>query len=270
LRPDLIVLDVSLPKLNGLEVAGRIRALNPSAKLMFVSVESSLDIVEQAFNTGAHGYVYKPRAYRDVLPILDAIVSGGRFVSGGLARIAQGDSLASHRHPVLFYSSDDVVLAAFSRFIASALDDEKSVLVLVTEAHAENLQRSLHAAHVDVARAIREGRYRPVNIAGLLAKVMVNGFPDPLRFVDAAEDLVGTAVQRVSTRHPKVAACGECAPSLWAQGHCDAAIQLEHLWDGLAQRLQIDTYCAYPMAVRDEHAQTVRSLCAEHTAVEIR
>ena len=69
---------------------------------MFVTNESSLEVVEEAFRRGAHGYVYKPRVQRDVLPVLDAIIRGRRFVSGGLERIAQGDGLASHRHEVVF------------------------------------------------------------------------------------------------------------------------------------------------------------------------
>src|SRR6185503_4707574 len=127
LRPDVVMLDIGLPTLSGLEVAGRIRASVPDAKLMFVTNESSLEVAEQAFSRGAHGYVYKPRALRDVLPVLDTIIRGGQFVSGGLERIARGDSLASHRHPVLFYSSDEVFLTAFTRFVGDALDDGKAV-----------------------------------------------------------------------------------------------------------------------------------------------
>jgi DNA-binding NarL/FixJ family response regulator len=121
LRPDVVMLDIGLPMLSGIDVARRIRAVLPDARLMFVTIESSFEVVEQAFRSGAHGYVYKPRAHRDVLPVLDAIIRGGRFVSGGLERIARGDSLASHRHQVLFCSSDAVLVEAFTRFIAGAL-----------------------------------------------------------------------------------------------------------------------------------------------------
>ena len=135
LRPDVVMLDIGLPMLSGIEVAGRIRAMVPDAKLMFVTNESSLEVVEQAFRRGAHGYVYKPRVQRDVLPVLEAIIRGGRFVSGGLERIAQGDSLASHRHEVLFCSSDAVLIGAFSRFIAGELHEGNAVIVVVTAAH---------------------------------------------------------------------------------------------------------------------------------------
>jgi hypothetical protein len=241
----------------------------PDAKLMFVTIESSLEIVARAFSTGAHGYVYKPRAHRDVLPVLDAIMGGAQFVSGGLARIAQGDSLACHQHHVVFYSSDDVLVQAFTRFIGGALDGGKAVIVLLNEAHEESVRRSLRASHVDVDRAIRQKRYVPMSINDLLAQVMVNGRVDPIRFQNAAENLLADVERQAMNHDAGIAACGECAPTLWADGNVEAAMQLEHLWDEIGKSRQIDILCGYPMIARDEEVKTVRSLCAEHTAVEI-
>jgi DNA-binding NarL/FixJ family response regulator len=72
LQPDLILLDIGLPKLNGIEAARQIRQLSPSSKIIFLSQETSLDVVEEALNTGASGYVYKARAQSDLLPAIDA------------------------------------------------------------------------------------------------------------------------------------------------------------------------------------------------------
>ena len=269
LRPDVVMLDIGLPTLSGLEVAGRIRASVPDAKLMFVTNESSLEVVEQAFRRGAHGYVYKPRVQRDVLPVLEAIIRGGRFVSGGLERIAQGDSLASHRHDVVFCASDAVLIGAFSRFIAGELREGNAVVAAVTAAHERRLQSSLEASHVDVALAIRQQRYLPVNVSELLAKAAVNGCPDPLRYLDAARDLLTDVTRRATDRHARVAACGEGTSIFWSDGHVEAAIQVEHLLDEIAMSRQMDILCAYPLAARDERVPAVQRLCAEHTAVEI-
>jgi DNA-binding NarL/FixJ family response regulator len=269
LRPDVVMLDIGLPTLSGIEVAVRIRAQVPDAKLMFVTNESSLEVMEHAFRGGAHGYVHKPRAKRDLFPVLDAILRGGRFVSGGLERIARGDSLARHRHDLLFYSSEAVLVAALSRFIAGVLREGNAVVAAVTEAHDQSLQRSLQALHVDLALAIRQGRYVSVNISELLAQVMVDGWPDPTRFMNTAGDLVTEATRRATGQRARVAAVGECSPTVWADGHVEAAIQLEHLWDEIAKSREIDTLCVYPLHVREENVRAVRSLCAEHTAVEI-
>ena len=269
LRPDVVMLDIGLPTLSVFEVAGRIRAKVPDAKLMFVTNESSLEVVEQAFRRGAHGYVYKPRVHRDVLSVLEAIIRGGRFVSGSLERIAQGDSLASHRHDVVFCSSDAVLIDAFSRFIAGELREGNAVVAVVTAAHERSLQSSLEASYVDVALAIRQQRYLPVNVSELLAKATVNGCPDPLRYLDAAGDLLTDVTRRATDHHPRVAACGEGTSIFWTHGHVEAAIQLEHLWDEIAMTRQMNMLCTYPLAVRDESVAAVRRLCAKHTAVEI-
>ena len=265
----VVMLDIGLPMLSGLEVAGRIRAIVPDAKLMFVTNESSLEVVEQAFRRGAHGYVYKPRVQRDVLPVLEAIIRGGRFVSGGLERIAQGDSLASHRHDVVFCSSDAVLIGAFSRFIAGELREGSAVVAIVTAAHERRLQSSLEASHVDVALAIRQQGYFPVNVSELLAKATVGGCLDPLRYLDAVGDLLTDVTRRARDQHARVAACGEGTSIFWTHGEVEAAIQLEHLWDEIAMSRQMDILCAYPLAARDESVPAVRRLCAEHTAVEI-
>jgi hypothetical protein len=74
----------------------------------------------------------------------------------------------------------------------------------------------------------------------------------------------------VTVRTPRSLACGECASTGRAHGHVEAAIQLEHLWDEIAKTRQMDILCAYPLTARDESVSVVRSLCAEHTSVEIR
>jgi DNA-binding NarL/FixJ family response regulator len=268
LRPDVVVLDIALPILSGIDAAVRIRTNVPDAKLMFVTNESSLDVVEQAFKRGAHGYVYKPRTRRDLLPVFDAIIRGGRFVSGGLERIARGDSLASHRHDLLFCSNDTVLVDAFSRFMTGPLSEGNSVIAVVTEAHAISLARRLLASP-DLAPAIEERRYIPVHIEDLLAKAMVNGRPDVTRFLDAIGEALIEAARRATGRHPRIAAVGEGSPIMWEHGYVEAAIHIERLWDEMAKSRQIDTLCAYPLTVREENVQAVRALCAEHTAVEI-
>jgi CheY-like chemotaxis protein len=270
LRPDLILLDLGLPMLSGIEVAGRIRAALPDVKIVLLTDESSPEVVEHALQRGAHGYVYKARARRDLLRVLDGVDRGGRFIGGGLERIGRGDSLTSHRHDVLFWSSDAVLVNGLGRFIADALHAGSAVIVVVSDAHNESLHEHLRASHVRLDVAIREGRYVPLSVSDLLSTIMVNGWPDLERFRSAAAGIVAEAARHATRNDGKVAACGEGAATLWAQGHADAAIQLEHLWDDVSIGQQIDILCPYPVAVHDEHASDVRRLCAAHTAVEIR
>jgi DNA-binding NarL/FixJ family response regulator len=81
LKPDLILLDIGLPTLNGFEVARQIRELAPESKIIFVSQESSSDVVQAALSLGAWGYVVKARAGSDLLAAVEAVLQGKHFVS---------------------------------------------------------------------------------------------------------------------------------------------------------------------------------------------
>jgi DNA-binding NarL/FixJ family response regulator len=85
LRPDLIVLDIGLPTLNGIEAARRIRTLSPYSKILFLSQESSLDLVQEAFDLGAYGYVVKTDAGSQLSTAISTVVRGERFVSRRIA-----------------------------------------------------------------------------------------------------------------------------------------------------------------------------------------
>jgi DNA-binding NarL/FixJ family response regulator len=84
LQPDLILLDIGLPGLNGIEAGRRICKLAPSAKIVFLSQESSIDIVRGALSFGAKGYILKANAARDLLAALEAVVRGEQFITAEL------------------------------------------------------------------------------------------------------------------------------------------------------------------------------------------
>jgi len=85
LQPDLILLDVGLPTLNGIEAARQIRKLSPQSKILFVSQETSTDVVQEALGLGALGYVVKTNAGIELLAAVEAVSQGRQFVSAGLA-----------------------------------------------------------------------------------------------------------------------------------------------------------------------------------------
>jgi len=81
LKPDLILLDIGLPSLNGIGAARQIRKLSPESKIIFLSQESSVDVIQEALDLGAWAYVVKTRAESDLLAAIEAVLRGKRFVS---------------------------------------------------------------------------------------------------------------------------------------------------------------------------------------------
>jgi DNA-binding NarL/FixJ family response regulator len=86
LEPDVIVLDISMPVLNGIEVARKLKTTGSLAKIVFLTVQADSDYVRAALGTGALGYVLKSELASDLLPCLKEALVGRRFVSASIAR----------------------------------------------------------------------------------------------------------------------------------------------------------------------------------------
>ena len=91
LQPDLVVLDVGLPKLSGLEAARQIRIVSPDSKILFLSVIPSQYVMREALRIGAAGYITKEDALRDLLPAVRAAVADREFLSFTILPEPQSD-----------------------------------------------------------------------------------------------------------------------------------------------------------------------------------
>ena len=95
LQPDLILLDIRLPKLDGITAARQIRGLSPKSKIVFLTANDHPEIAEEALSTGASGYVVKVDAGRELFEALEAVIQGEQFVSRILR--VQGNDKIRHR-----------------------------------------------------------------------------------------------------------------------------------------------------------------------------
>jgi DNA-binding NarL/FixJ family response regulator len=88
LHPDLILMDVNLPELSGIQAAARIRWVSPESKILFLSQILDFDVALAALDSGGLGYVVKSDAENELLAAVEAVMSGKRFVSALLANRA--------------------------------------------------------------------------------------------------------------------------------------------------------------------------------------
>lgn len=84
LQPDIILLDIGLPSLNGIEAASRISKVAPSAIILFFSQMNDVDVVRSALSNGGMGYILKANIGRELLPGIKAVLRGERFLGKGL------------------------------------------------------------------------------------------------------------------------------------------------------------------------------------------
>ena len=272
LKPDLIVLDVGLPNLSGIEAARQIRQRSPNSAIIFLSQNSDLDVVRAALGTGALGYVHKIDAGGELLPAMDAVLEGQQFVSSSLKDYQFSDTSAEkapHRHDVLFYSDDTVLLDSVTQFIAAALSAGNAAIVLATKSHRDSLLQRLKAAGVDTNGALQQGTYISLDATDTLSAIMVNGLPDPVRFFRRIGGSIEATAKAAKSEQPQVVVFGEAVDLLQAEGKADAAIRLEQLWNEVGSTFGMDIFCAYDSSnfhgVEYEHV--FHSICAEHSAV---
>jgi len=85
LQPDVVLLDIGLPNLNGIEAARQIRIVSPGSRILFLTSHDSPDLVQEALRIGALGFVIKSDAASDLLPAVSAVMRGQRFVRSRLS-----------------------------------------------------------------------------------------------------------------------------------------------------------------------------------------
>ncbi len=289
-QPDLILLDIGLPKMSGIEAAQHIRKLSPCSNIVFVTEHRALETVEEALRAG-EGYVIKAYASRELLQAVNTVRQARQFVSSAIAghsiasamdlqtteddRIGKAEAIrektlsVSRRHLAGFYSDEQRMLNDLTLFIGPSLGTGNAAIVIATESHRDSLLTRLQAYGVDMSVAIEQGRYVALDAADTLSSVMADAMLDASKFMKAFSTLIGTMR---TAKHPRIAVCGECAHILWSQGNTAAAMEMEKLGNKLAKSFGVNILCAYSLGNRRQEmdTRTLQQISAEHSVVHYR
>src|SRR4051794_27910738 len=157
-------------------------------------------------------------------------------------------NLIGSAHSVQFYGDDTFLVDDISRFIGASLGAGRAAVVIATGEHLRGFALRLKARGVDSDLARTQGRYICLDAADTLSRFMVDGRPDPERFLGVIGGVLACAIAAASGEQPRVAAFGEMVALLWADGNHAAAIELEELWNDLGRKYCFDLRCAYPMS----------------------
>jgi DNA-binding NarL/FixJ family response regulator len=158
LKPDIVLMDITLPGLSGLEAAHRIRQALPQVQVLFLTVHDSEQMVQQALDAGARGYVLKSDAGRDLLVAVEAVRRRKLFFSPRVAQTARKPST----HPLTPREREVLRLLAegkSTKEVATVLE----VAVKTAETHRTNLMHKLglHSVSDLVRYAIRNKVVEP-------------------------------------------------------------------------------------------------------------
>lgn len=169
----------------------------------------------------------------------------------------------ANRHFVRFYDKDDVLLDEVAAFVDQALHAQGKGIVIASAEHRDALRRRLDALALAQGRPIPQ----PTQLTWLdaeatLERFMVGGWPDRERF----NAVVGSLVLDACAGGVRVHAFGEMVALLCARGDYDAALELERLWNELAQRIEFALFCGYPWSLfpSKKLAHAFQKVCAEH------
>jgi PAS domain-containing protein len=177
-------------------------------------------------------------------------------------------STAVPDHAVQFYESDSSLIELLARELAAALNAGDIVIMNATRKHRKALRAELALRRIDLGSAARAGRFRELDAAACLAKVMVHGRPDKDRFESVMSGVINDATAALKPGH-RLVLFGEMVALLWAEGQREATIQLEELWRDFANRHALHLLCAYPIHAfgAQKYQRDFSSICEDHTHV---
>jgi DNA-binding NarL/FixJ family response regulator len=153
LKPDVVVLDITMPELNGLEAARQILEAAPDARLLFLSMHESEELVREILDIGAHGYILKSDAGRELAVAMRALRRGETFFTSRVAQIALRSHLHKH-HGGRTESVTNGTLTPREREVLQLIAEGKSnkeaalalnISVMTVETHRANIMHKLGA-----------------------------------------------------------------------------------------------------------------------------
>ena len=244
LHPDVVVLDISMPVLNGLEAAAIIRDLPNAPRIVFCTAFDDVEFANAAIAHGAVALVLK----RDMLvELVSAVRRALKF------------------HGVYFYEDARSLSRAVASFIGEGLAAEQPAVLIATASHGAAIREQLSAIGVDAEGRIEQGELLILDAEEVLNCFMVDELPNAERF----EDTITPVIERAAgSRKRMVRAYGEMVDVLWKNGHQAAAVSLEILWNQLIARRQCSLLCSYSLDAVAKDGGYDR-ICDQHSHVHL-
>jgi len=159
LRPDIVVMDITMPRLNGLDATRLILKQNPSIKIIALSNHASRQLVQEMFRAGATGYVLKNEAFSELVEAIQSVVSGSPYLSPGLREGGERDGGGGEAFIHLTRREREVLHLISEGRNTKQIAEELNISPKTVETHRINLMKKLDVSTpVELALfALRDG-----------------------------------------------------------------------------------------------------------------
>jgi DNA-binding NarL/FixJ family response regulator len=288
LDPDAILLDVELLGRSGLKGVRRVLQCCPNGRIVLLVESAGAEVIQEAINLGARGYVEKEFLGADLLNALEAVCQGRQFFGTGLTGnkdnpgrapqetrlhlLKNGSSTLSParastpRHEVQFYSDDRALVDGLLIYLTDSLRAGNRTIVIATEAHRRAINHRLWAQSLDWPTVTEEGLYISLDAASVLSELVHDSEVDRARFFAFFKPFFDDKHMVDRSKERKVVAFGEMVALLCAQGKSGTALQLERLWNEEVRTQDLRLRCAYPLTGQLQ-GYLFAQICQEHDAV---
>jgi DNA-binding NarL/FixJ family response regulator len=265
-RPDIVVMDISMPGRDGFQTAGDLKESGSTAPVVFLTMHESEDFVAAGFRSGGRGYVLKTRLHEDLVPALERVLAGQVFIPSLNSLYVLDEN--PRAHAVLFHTDDRAYIATLATFVNKGLRRGDAVSAVLTEPRRIGLAARLQAYGWNVGESGIYGRYQTTDSAEVATAILRDGLLDAER---VSEMIAEVERFRVATAGPssRMIVVGDIAGHFFARGNLTAVMALERRWNHVTHPLPFLTVCCYTLTTfsDDTHGHLFPHLCAEHHAV---
>jgi CheY-like chemotaxis protein len=244
LHPDVVVLDIAMPMLNGFEAAAIIRDLPDAPRIVFCTAYDDAEFVKAAFAHGATALVLKRVMLVELVP---AVRRALKF------------------HGVYFYEDAPSLSHTVASFIGEGLVTDQPAVLIATASHSAAIREQLTAMGVDAEGRIEQGELLMLDADEVLHCFMVDELPNAGRFKETMTPIIDRAA---GSRKRMVRAYGEMVDVLWRNNREAAAVSLEILWNQLIARRKCSLLCGYSLDAIGKGGGYNR-ICDQHSHVHL-
>ena len=244
LHPDVVVLDIAMPMLNGFEAAAIIRDIPDAPRIVFCTAYDDAEFAKAAFAHGATALVLKRVM---LVELVSAVRRALKF------------------HGVYFYEDAPSLSHTVASFIRQGLVADQPAVLIATASHRAAIREQLTAMGVDAEGRIEQGELLMLDADEVLNCFMVDELPNAGRFKETMTPIIDRAA---GSRKRMVRAYGEMVDVLWRNGQEAAAVSLEILWNQLIARRKCSLLCGYSLDAVGKNGGYNR-ICDQHSHVHL-